>query len=78
MEDGDPRFVPADRIVDSILRAERTDPDGLDGFLLLMHLGSGPRRTRDHLHDRLDTLLGRIADRGYAFVRVRELLAPET
>ena len=78
MEDGDPRFVPADRIADSILRAERTDPDGLNGFLLLMHLGAGPRRTRDHLHDRLDALLGRIADRGYAFVRVGELLGPET
>jgi peptidoglycan/xylan/chitin deacetylase (PgdA/CDA1 family) len=78
MEDADPRFVPADRIVESILRAERTDPDGLNGFLLLMHLGAGPRRTRDHLHDRLDHLLGRIADRGYAFVRVPDLLAPET
>ena len=77
-EDADPRFVPADRIVESILRAERTDPDGLKGFLLLMHLGAGPRRTRDHLHDRLDNLLGRIADRGYAFVRVGELLGSET
>jgi peptidoglycan/xylan/chitin deacetylase (PgdA/CDA1 family) len=76
-EDADPRFVPADRIVASILRAERTDPDGLKGFLLLMHLGAGPRRTRDHLHDRLDNLLGRLADRGYAFVRVGELLGSE-
>jgi peptidoglycan/xylan/chitin deacetylase (PgdA/CDA1 family) len=78
MEDGDPRFVPAERIAASILRAERTDPDGLNGFLLLMHLGAGPRRTRDHLHDRLETLLDGIAGRGYEFVRVPELLRPAT
>ena len=39
MTDADPRFVPAARIVASILSAERTDPDGLNGYLLLMHLG---------------------------------------
>jgi peptidoglycan/xylan/chitin deacetylase (PgdA/CDA1 family) len=78
MEDDQPRFVPAERIVDSVLRAERTDPDGLNGFLLLMHLGAGPRRTRDRLHDRLDPLLGAIKERGYEFVRVSELLRPVT
>jgi peptidoglycan/xylan/chitin deacetylase (PgdA/CDA1 family) len=78
LEDDDPRFLSAERIVASVLRAERTDPDGLNGFLLLMHLGAGPRRTRDHLHDRLDALLDGIADRGYQFVRVPELLGPQT
>jgi peptidoglycan/xylan/chitin deacetylase (PgdA/CDA1 family) len=76
MEDDDPRFVPADRIVASVRRAERADPDGLNGFLLLMHLGAGPRRTRDHLHDSLDDLLGAVKDRGYEFVRVPDLLRP--
>jgi endoglucanase len=78
MEDDQPRFVPAERIVESILRAERTDPDGLNGFMLLMHLGAGPRRTRDRLHDRLDPLLGAIEERGYQFVGVSELLRPVT
>jgi peptidoglycan/xylan/chitin deacetylase (PgdA/CDA1 family) len=77
MEDADPRFVPVERIVSSILQAERTDPHGLNGFLLLMHLGAGPRRTRDHLHDRLDALLDGIADRGYEFVRVSDLLGSQ-
>ena len=45
MTDADPRFVPAAQIVASILSAERTDPDGLNGYLLLMHLGAGPKRT---------------------------------
>ena len=78
MEDDQPRFVPAARIVDSIMRTERTDSDGLNGFLLLMHLGAGPRRTRDHLHDRLDPLLGTIQEHGYEFVRVSELLRQKT
>jgi peptidoglycan/xylan/chitin deacetylase (PgdA/CDA1 family) len=77
MVDADPRFVPAERIVASILQAERTDPDGLSGFLLLMHLGAGPHRTRDHLHDRLDALLDAIAEQGYQLVRVPEVLGAE-
>lgn len=77
MEDDNPRFVTAERMVASVLKTEQTAPDGLNGFLLLMHLGAGPRRTRDHLHDRLDSLLGTLADRGYAFVRVSELLRTE-
>lgn len=75
MEDADPRFVPAQEIVESILQAERTDPDGLNGFLLLMHLGAGPRRTRDHPYERLGALLDSLRSRGYQFVRVDELLA---
>src|SRR5262249_57551269 len=38
MEDTDPRFVSADRLVESILRFQRTDPDRLTAFLLLIHL----------------------------------------
>lgn len=78
MEDDNPRFVAAGRIVDSILGFERDEPDGLSGFLLLMHLGAGPRRTRDHLHDRLPGLLDSIQARGYEFIRVSELLRPAT
>jgi peptidoglycan/xylan/chitin deacetylase (PgdA/CDA1 family) len=74
MTDADPRFVPATEIVNSILAAERRDPDGLNGYLLLMHLGAGPGRTRDHLHDRLGALLDELSRRGYLFVRVDELL----
>lgn len=75
MTDDDPHFTSADAIFESVLRAERTDPDGLNGYLLLMHLGAGPRRTRDHLHDRLGALLDELARRGYAFARVDDLLA---
>lgn len=75
MEDDNPPFVPARRIVDSVFRTEKSAADGLNGFLLLMHLGAGPRRTRDHLHTHLDELVSGITDRGYEIVRVAELLA---
>ncbi len=68
----DTNFVPSDAIIASILARER-EPDGLDGFLLLMHVGSGPGR-RDKLHDRLGGLLDELLRRGYRFVRVDELL----
>jgi endoglucanase len=74
MTDTDARFVPAARIVSSILSAEENDPDGLNGYFLLMHLGAGPGRTRDHLHTELGKLLDELSRRGYRFVRVDELI----
>lgn len=75
MEDNDPKFVPAQEMVRSVLQKEESDPHGLNGFLLLMHIGAGPGRTRDHLYDHLGALLDELMRRGYRFVRVDELLA---
>jgi peptidoglycan/xylan/chitin deacetylase (PgdA/CDA1 family) len=66
-------FVPSEVIFDSILRRERDDPDGLNGFLLLLHIGVGPART-DRFHARLGDLLDRLAAGGYTFTTVPELL----
>ena len=41
-EEGRPQFVPSATIFDSILARERQDPHGLNGYLLLLHLGAGP------------------------------------
>lgn len=74
MADSDPRFVPSRRIVESILEYEAAAPDGLNGFLLLLHLGAGPDRT-DKMHPHVGPLIDELARRGYTFVRVDELLA---
>jgi len=74
--EGDPNFVSSQAIFDSILRREREDPHGLNGFLLLLHLGSGPDRA-DKFHTRFGELLDALAGRGYQFVRVDELLEPK-
>lgn len=76
-EDQDPRFVPSQQILDSVLARERADPHGLNGFVLLMHVGAGPRRT-DKLHRRLGELVDALSARGYALVRLDALLpAPD-
>jgi peptidoglycan/xylan/chitin deacetylase (PgdA/CDA1 family) len=72
-EDQDPRFVSSQQVLDSVLAKERSDPHGLNGFLLLMHVGAGPRRT-DKLHRHLGELLDALAARGYECVRLDAML----
>ena len=70
----DRNFVSSQAILDSILRCESQDRAGLNGFLLLMHLGAGPERM-DKMHLYLPELLSRLKERGYTFERVDRLLA---
>ena len=69
--EGDRVFVPSQRILDDLLAYEQKDPHGLNGFLLLLHLGSG---RRDPFHSQLGKLCDELAKRGYEFARVDELL----
>ncbi len=71
--EADPRFVPSETILRSILDREQADPDGLDGFLLLLHVGAGPGRT-DKMHAHLEGLLSALEAKGYRFLRVEEML----
>jgi peptidoglycan/xylan/chitin deacetylase (PgdA/CDA1 family) len=57
-------------IVNRILDFERTHPDGLNGFMLLMHVGTDPERT-DKLYYRLGALMDELQKRGYGFDRLR-------
>ncbi len=75
MEDDDPKYVPSTDIVKSILDYEQKDPDGMNGFMLLMHIGAAPGRTRDHLYKHLGKLMDELSKRGYQFVRIDELLS---
>lgn len=71
--EADRHFVSSQAIFDSIVKCERNDPHGLNGFILLMHVGSGPGRA-DKFTGRFGELLDTLAARGYQFVRVDELL----
>jgi len=73
----DANFVSSQVIFDSIVGRARTGPDGLNGFMLLLHLGAGPYRA-DKFAARFDELLGFLLRQGYACVRVDELLDPRT
>lgn len=73
--EADKNFVSSQTIFDSIVKREAEDPNGLNGFLLLLHLGSGPGRA-DKFHQRFGELLDTLAGKGYRFVGVDELLEP--
>jgi peptidoglycan/xylan/chitin deacetylase (PgdA/CDA1 family) len=67
------RYVPSDAIYQSIVQKEATHAHGLNGFILLIHIGTDPRRT-DKFYHRLDTLLTELKAKGYRFVRIDSLL----
>ena len=67
------RYVSTDAILQSILEYEKKDPNGLNGFLLLLHIGTDPRR-EDKVYHRLEELLAQLKRKGYQFVTVNEQL----
>jgi peptidoglycan/xylan/chitin deacetylase (PgdA/CDA1 family) len=69
----DKNYLASDVIMDSIKSYEGKDPAGLNGFVLLMHIGAGPKRT-DKFYDRLDSLIVWLRSKNYEMVRVDELL----
>jgi peptidoglycan/xylan/chitin deacetylase (PgdA/CDA1 family) len=69
--ESDLRFVPSEKIYADILAYERKDPHGLNGFVLLIHLGSG---RKDPFHTHLAGLCDELTKRGYKFERVDRLL----
>jgi len=66
-------YRSSDRIYQSIIDHDKSDPHGLNGFILLIHIGTHPDRT-DKFYGRLDELLAELKDRGYRFVRIDQLL----
>lgn len=72
--EGDPRFCSSQKILEDILAYEQKDLHGLNGFLLLLHLGSG---RKDPFHSRLGELLDALRGRAYEVVRVDQLLLDE-
>jgi peptidoglycan/xylan/chitin deacetylase (PgdA/CDA1 family) len=65
-------FVPSQKIIDDILAYEKKDEHRLNGFLLLLHVGS---ERNDKTFLLLGDLLKELKARGYEFKRVDELLA---
>ena len=68
-------YRSSDEIFRSILDHEETDAYGLNGFILLSHIGTAPERT-DKFYLYLEKLIEELKDRGYRFKRIDELLNP--
>jgi peptidoglycan/xylan/chitin deacetylase (PgdA/CDA1 family) len=67
------KYVSSDAVRNSILEYEKNSKNGLNGFILLTHFGTDPRRT-DKFYDRLPELIKELKKRGYEFVRIDKLL----
>jgi endoglucanase len=69
----DKNYIGSDAIFDSIKAYESKDPAGLNGFILLSHIGAGPKRD-DKFYNKLDSLVVWLRSKNYEMVRVDELL----
>lgn len=67
------RYLPSDTIYNRIMRFEKEKPNGLNGFILLVHAGTDSKRT-DKFYFLLPRLINELKGKGYEFVRVDELL----
>ena len=66
-------YRPSDEIYQSIIERGEKDPNGLNGFILLIHIGTDPRRT-DKFYLKLPGLLQELKKRGYTFERIDKML----
>jgi peptidoglycan/xylan/chitin deacetylase (PgdA/CDA1 family) len=69
-----PNYRSSEWIYNSIVEYEKSDPNGLNGFLLLLHIGTHPDR-EDKFYNRLEGLIDFLKSSGYGFLRVDEMLA---
>ncbi|MEO7119598.1 MAG: glycoside hydrolase family 9 protein, partial [Ginsengibacter sp.] len=67
------KYLSSDTIMKDILQYEQQSSSGLNGFILLVHIGSDPRRV-DKFYYRLPQLIDKLRKRGYQFVRIDDLL----
>jgi peptidoglycan/xylan/chitin deacetylase (PgdA/CDA1 family) len=67
------KYLSSDAILNSILTYEIKSANGLNGFILLIHIGTDTRRT-DKFYKHLPALIKELKKRGYQFERIDELL----
>jgi peptidoglycan/xylan/chitin deacetylase (PgdA/CDA1 family) len=68
-------YIDSESILQSIWDYERKDPKGMNGFILLSHIGVGDQRT-DKFYHYLTSLIKGLEKRGYQIVTISELIEP--
>ncbi len=69
----DKNYRSSDVIYKSIVDHESRSPSGLNGFILLMHIGTDPKRT-DKFYRRLPGLVSYLRSKGYHFQSIGKML----
>jgi len=67
------RYWSSDTIYKSIIEYEETSTNGLNGFILLVHIGTNPERT-DKFYFRLEELIMELQDKEYEFIKIKVLV----
>ena len=65
----------SDEIYKSIMDHEQKNASGLNGFILLLHIGTDPKRT-DKFYNKLPELIKYLKTKGYHFYTIDHLLKP--
>lgn len=66
-------YQSSEAIYQSIFNYEQSKPAGLNGFILLLHIGTDPRRS-DKFYHLLPQLIQQIKTKGYKLKRIDEIL----
>lgn len=65
------RYFSSKEILSIIWEYERTDPNGLNGHIMLIHFGTDPART-DKFYDKLPGLIRELRRKGYSFTPLKD------
>lgn len=66
-------YRSSEAIWNSIVDYEKKNPSGLNGFILLLHIGTDPKRT-DKFYLHLQELINWLKQKNYTVTRIDELL----
>ena len=66
---GMPNYISSDEIYTRIMQFEKNNIDGLNGSILLMHIGTNPER-QDKLYRKLIKLITDLKKKGYSFTLI--------
>jgi peptidoglycan/xylan/chitin deacetylase (PgdA/CDA1 family) len=69
----DKNYRNSETIYRSIIQYEQSHASGLNGFILLMHIGTDPKRT-DKFYYRLPQLINYLKSKGYRFKTIDQLI----
>lgn len=64
-------YFSSKEILGRIWEYERTDPNGLNGHIMLIHFGTDPART-DKFYDKLPGLIRELRRKGYSFTPLKD------
>lgn len=68
-----PNYRNSELIYQSIIDFDSESAGGLNGFILLIHIGTASGR-KDKFYNHLETLIAELKSKGYQFIRIDELL----